>query len=228
MWKAFLVLMAVSCGQSETSDIDIVGSNQSVYRSWYGRMELNGRFRCGSTLIHKRWAMTARHCLPGSSKNLKVRFGAYKNGGNNGGRPFDLVRVQQMVSHPQYDLALLRLARPVKFKPIKISNGRNIEPGKRLQAFGFGATSFNGGSPGKLLGVTLRAVRGRGASHMIYTDGSQGKGVCFGDSGGPLLDPGRREVVGAASWTGSQCASRGGHDGFVRPDMDWIKHYIQL
>jgi len=80
---------------------------------------------------------------------------------------------------------------------------------------------------GVLKGVVLTHVfKKNPATHMIYTDGSTGRGVCHGDSGGPLIDPKTRKLVGVTSWTGSKCASRNGVDGFVRPDLDWIKKII--
>ena len=223
---AVMLLLLSGCGD-QTSDLDIVGGTQT-YRNFYGRFEVGGGGRCGSTLIDRRWVITAKHCMPGVHRDkIKIRLGAYNSNRNNGGRSFDLLKVVRIVEHPNQDLALLRLERQAKFSPIGFANQR-FPDGYKLHSFGFGNKGWRVPGPGILKGVVLRhRLMKNPKSHIIYTDGSNGRGVCHGDSGGPLIDPKTRKLVGITSWTGSRCASRKGVDGFVRPDLNWIKRVIK-
>ena len=222
----FLFVFLAGCGD-QTSNFDIVGGQQT-YRSFYGRMEVGGSGRCGSTLIDRRWVITAKHCMPGVHKDkIKIRLGAYNSSRNNGGRSFDLLKVTKIVEHQSHDLALLKLERLAKFRPIAFAN-KKFPDLYKLHTFGFGNKGWGMPGGGIMKGVALkhRLIRSP-ASHMIYTDGSNGRGVCHGDSGGPLIDPKSRKLVGVTSWTGSKCASKKGVDGFVRPDVSWIKRVIK-
>lgn len=213
--------LLASCG-SEKSNLDIV-NGQKVYRSFYGRFEVGGGFRCGSTLIGDgRWSLTASHCLPSKHRDkIKVRFGAFDmNKPNNAGKPFDLVKVIKVIEHPREDLALLKLERPAKFNPVGFAN-KNYPNGYRLQAFGMGNKALGVGGGGILRGAVLEHVKGPNPN-IIYTK-AMPRGVCHGDSGGPLIDPKSRKLVGIAKWTGSKCASVRGRDGFTRPDIQWIR-----
>jgi len=221
-----VVLLLTGCGIKDSSNLDIVGG-EPAYRNWYGRFEVGSSWRCGSTLIDRRWVITAKHCLPGvHSDKIKVRLGAYNFERNNGGKPFDLIKVNKVVEHPRHDMALMRLERQARFRPIGYANQKFPE-GYKLHAFGFGNIGW-GVSGNGMLGVVLKhRLRKNPERHLIYTDGSKRKGVCHGDSGGPLIDPKSQKLVGVTSWTGSRCASERGVDGFVRPDMDWIKRAIK-
>jgi secreted trypsin-like serine protease len=222
-----LLLLVTGCGSESSSDLDVVGG-KPAYRSFYGRFEVGNGWRCGSTLVAPRWTVTALHCLPKLHRDkIRIRLGAYNSDRNNGGKSFDLIKVTEIVEHPKHDLAMLRLERPAKFKPIGFANLKFPE-GYKLHTFGFGNIGW--GIPGKgiMLGVTLKnRLRKNPKSHLIYTDGSNYKGVCHGDSGGPLIDPRSKKLVGITSWTGSRCASERGVDGFVRPDVQWMKRVIK-
>jgi len=225
-----LLLLITGCGfeKNETSDLDIVGGKQT-YRRWFGLLEVGGGGRCGVSLIAPNWVITARHCLPSLHRDkIKIRLGAYNSNRNNGGRSFDLIKVSKIVEHRSHDLALLKLDKKSKFKPIGFREGAKFPEGYKLHAFGFGNVGW--GVPGKgiTLGVALkhRLVK-KPKKHIIYTDGSEGLGICHGDSGGPLIDPKTRKLVGVTAWTGSHCASQRGVDGFVRPDVDWIKRVVE-
>jgi len=230
-----IVLLVSACGKSGNSDLKIVGGTQSPQKKWYGRMEVGNRFVCGSTLIHRKWVLTAKHCLPDSAKQIKVRLGAVSFSADNGGKPFDLVPVVDVIPHPSFDLALLGLSRPAKFSPIRFSAGRDVADRQRLRAFGFGQLGHDKPIPQRLQTVIFWNIADGGnrdpARHMIYVGAPGGKDVCFGDSGGPLINTKKRELVGVASWTGTYCGSRGDSvqrpSGFVRPDVAWIKSHVR-
>jgi len=190
-------------------------------------MEVQGSGRCGVTLIAPRWVITAKHCLGISHERIKIRMGAYDvNSRNNGGKPFEILGIVKIIEHPRHDMALMKLERRSKFRPIGFIN-KKFPDGYRLHAFGFGNRGWGLPGGGVLKGVVLlHKLRKNPASHIIYTDGSSGRGVCHGDSGGPLIDPKSQKLVGVTSKTGSHCASKRGVDGFVRPDLNWIRKVI--
>lgn len=220
-------LLLASCGTSEPSETKIVGGKQ-VYRTWYGSIENRGNHRCGSTLIgNGRWALTAKHC--NTKVGFKVKFGSYdRDSKTNGDKAFDLVPIIKVIDHPTLDLALLKLGRYSKFKPVKPAN-RSFPHDYKLHAFGMGNNGWKmPNQPDILRGVVLRnRIRNNGNPDIQYTDGSNGRGVCHGDSGGPLLDPQKRELIGVARFTGSKCASTRGQDGFTKPDIDWIRKFVK-
>jgi len=222
-----ILLFVTGCGfQKQNSNLDIVGGKKA-YRNFYGRMEVQGSGRCGVTLIAPRWVITAKHCLGISHERIKIRMGAYDvNSRNNGGKPFEILGIVKIIEHPRHDMALMKLERRSKFRPIGFIN-KKFPDGYRLHAFGFGNRGWGLPGGGVLKGVVLlHKLRKNPASHIIYTDGSSGRGVCHGDSGGPLIDPKSQKLVGVTSKTGSHCASKRGVDGFVRPDLNWIRKVI--
>jgi len=210
--------LLASCGTEQASDLDIVGGSK-VYRSWYGRVG-----GCGSTLIAKRWAVSAKHCFTRSNPKKAV-FGLYKrNDPNNGGKPKHEVDVKRIILHPKIDLALIELKTNVKFTPRKLSNAR-LSNGEKLHAFGFGQTSHPGRAPEFLQGAVFRfnAKATANARPEIIRAGAPGKAICFGDSGGPLMYQGR--LIATSTFTVSKCQP-GGMMGFTRLDVNWIRKNI--
>ena len=230
--KRLIILCSLvfGCGSSDQSALKIVGGSSASYEPNYGRFEVAGGFRCGSSLIKKRWVITAKHCLPSNQNHIKVRLGAWKMQAGNGGKPFQLIAVKKVVAHPKYDLALLRLERASRFNPIRIHSG-NIPDRAPLKAIGFGSLGKGEGIPSQLQKITLYNIADAGIwhkkDHLIYVGAGVGRDVCHGDSGGPLIYKGK--LVGVAFWTGSQC---GQHDSIKRPsaytkiDMSWVNRVV--
>lgn len=227
----FLSSLFTSCGYDHDSELEIVGGQDAPQRRYYGMFLVNGSFRCGSTLVDKRWVLTAEHCLPKNHRDkITIKLGAVTKTSDNGGKPYEIIPVVSIVEHPQHDLALLELKRNARTSPLRFSD-KDIAEGTKLHAFGFGATEFKGPGPKRLQGIVLKAIKKRnGAKHMIYVGKGVGYDVCHGDSGGPLVNPKTKHLVGVASWTASQC---GTYDttqrpsGFVRPDVHWIKEVLR-
>lgn len=227
-----LTLLFASCGSEQESSLDIVGGSPT-YQSWYGRLEVARSFRCGSSLIAKRYAITAKHCIPSEDMRgrIKLKFGSYDSSDKeNGGKPFDLVKVQKVFLHPKYDLAILKLERPARFSPVRFSVG-DVPDGAFVRAIGHGAVGWKKPTSDKLLTVKLIHVKDAGIynrkDHLIYAGRSVGKDICHGDSGGPLIHNGA--LVGVAFWTGSQCGNYDSYkrpSAFTRPDIRWINSII--
>ena len=126
-----------------------------------------------------------------------------------------------------YDAAVINLERPVRgIKPIKLATARqnNLEkPGRILRAAGWGVVRQRPGPfdvfPVRMHEVSVSVVSDSRAKRsyqslglkyspsLMVAAGKKGKGVCFGDSGGPLFDPGSRTQVGITS-AGVGCATR--------------------
>ena len=186
---------------------------------------------CGGTLIDKDSVLTAAHCLVNPKPDkLQVVVGRTALDQNRG----QLRSVSRRFVHPRYngngygyDAAILKLSRPVKgIKPIKLATAKqnNLEkPGHILTTAGWGVVKQR---PGPL---DVRTFRMHEVSVPVVSDsrakrtyqseglkyfpslhvaaGKKGKSPCFGDSGGPLFDSGRRTQVGITSYVAGGCGT---------------------
>ena len=186
---------------------------------------------CGGTLIDKDSVLTAAHCLVNPKPDkLQVVVGRTALDQNRG----QLRSVSRRFIHPRYngngygyDAAILKLSRPVKgIKPIKLATAKqnNLEkPGHILTTAGWGVVKQR---PGPL---DVRTFRMHEVSVPVVSDsrakrtyqseglkyfpslhvaaGKKGKSPCFGDSGGPLFDSGRRTQVGITSYVAGGCGT---------------------
>lgn len=178
---------------------------------------------CSGTLISDQVVLTAHHCTDGQrASGVRVAFGP------DDSNPLWSCGVSEIINHSSLDLALLVLdQRPVEHvdvMPIPI-NTLELDStwiGEHVEAAGFGLTSPAGGADGRFfvaepiyaLGSTTLSVNGEGIH-----------GVCFGDSGGPvmgLVGEGAVRVLGALSHGDSSCT---GIDVFTRvdPAVSWIE-----
>jgi len=160
----------------------------------------SGKAFCAGALIAADWLVTAGHCVEGKNPaNLSVRIGSNDN--TQGG---EIAKPAEVVVNPSYnpdpehaggDLALVRLAAPVKAAPITL--GAIVAPGTPTRLLGWGQTcptSGCGKGPAKLQQLDTKIVEGvrctakfDGAVELC-TDNPGGKsGSCYGDSGGPEI-----------------------------------------
>jgi secreted trypsin-like serine protease len=182
---------------------------------------------CGGTLIDKDNVLTAAHCLVNAKPDkLEVVLGRTALNQNRG----QLRSVSRRFIHPRYkgngyDAAVLKLSRPVKgIKPIKLATAKqnNLEkPGHILTTAGWGVVKQRPGPidirPKRVHEVSVPVVsdsRAKGAYQsqdlkylpsLHVAAGKKGNGACFGDSGGPLFDSGRRTQVGITSHGAGGC-----------------------
>jgi trypsin len=210
---------------------------------------------CTGTLIDKDSVLTAAHCFWNFKKNVPERglrigvtVGRTDLSKNQGQVRF----VPTFFIHPGYkgnvyDAAVLKLSRPVKgIKPIKLATAKqnNLEkPGNILTAAGWGSVRSKPQSkkdfPKRMREVSIPVVSDSSAKRayqgtvlpyfpsLEVAAGKKGKAPCYGDSGGPLFDPGSRTQVGIDTHSGSRkCASARYPEDFTEINNPKIRNWI--
>lgn len=145
---------------------------------------------CSATLIAPRTLLTAAHCVVDAPTGLAV------TNHYNVTSWADALPVAEVYPHPEYadagllesDIALLQLTRaPAGVTPASI-NRLSVDTltGQSVVAVGYGQVAA-GDQPGtrRLVEAAVSAV-----TPSAFTFGSQGEGLCYGDSGGPSFEVG--------------------------------------
>ncbi|MFH1809943.1 MAG: trypsin-like serine protease [Pseudomonadota bacterium] len=193
------------------------GQKNAVVSVWNGS-------GCSGTLIAPRVVLTAKHCTSGlAARDFSILFG------QDDLHPLLSVDVTQLHQHSSRDLSLLVLDRDptqlidVDPVPIHVDAMDRTWVGERVEAAGYGLTSPYGSSSDGRFFVAEPVYNVD--SEFLSINGEGQHGVCFGDSGGPVIGivPGNAvRVLGALSYGDSSCT---GIDSFTRVDpvASWIE-----
>ena len=150
----------------------IIDGGSANYGEWPWQVYLEtAKHKCGGSLLNEEWVITAAHCIENVDllEEIQVTLGEYNI--NSGDEPYLLVTrgVNRRKIHPKFnsklsfnytehDVALLKLDRPVSFKPSIIpiclpEQGEDFGGGNGW-ATGWGDTQVEG----KMIPSTLREV----------------------------------------------------------------------
>ncbi|KAH8419888.1 hypothetical protein KR009_003487 [Drosophila setifemur] len=190
------------------------------------RRSKSGHHSCGATLLNSYWALTAAHCVRGSSpEQIDLQYGSQSLARNTS----ELAKVEAIYAHPGFepqdnyinDIALLQLKDPVsmgqRVQPVRLPDpGQQTYGNSSSILAGWGLNATGGVVQRQLQKVHLQVFSDQECSerHQTQLHASQicagvpegGKGQCSGDSGGPLLLPNSDTQIGIVSWSRKPCA----------------------
>lgn len=145
--------VSYQCGRQQIRDGRIVGGEDAYDGEfpWVASVRLYGQHFCGGTIIHRRWVVTAAHCLRSKAPHyFTVRVGEYNVRKPEKDHDTQDIRLSRYVVHPQYsipkrynnDIALLQLSRDIEFNryviPICLPNATTDLAGKTGTVAGWG------------------------------------------------------------------------------------------
>lgn len=207
---------------------------------------------CGASLIAPNWVLTAAHCVVDSTTGVTIQPSVLTtlvgtsdllSGGNR-------ISIKRIIVHPNYsnittdsDLALLELVSSTSVPTIGFADV-DIPTGTLATVVGWGALdSAVSIFPSSLYEVDVPIVNRATCDAVYNSSGSTlftgnmicagyaagGKDTCQADSGGPLMDfyKGNLVQVGITSW-GVGCAQPGLYGVYTRLNnfKGWINSYI--
>lgn len=222
----FTLLIASGCGPNvhKASPLSATGNNAIVggevadnaifakhVVAIYNR---DFKYWCTGTLISNDTVLTAAHCLNNGTRfSYQLIFSKYPRASEQTTRPIaDLkyhLDYQPATVNHRNDIGILRIkgSLPPGFAPMDLPTAKDVELKERnFYAAGYGVTTAKRGNPSDsgILRYTAQQIVGspiNSSQSQFYVNQRNGRGICFGDSGGPafMKFDNRRVVVGIAS-----------------------------
>jgi V8-like Glu-specific endopeptidase len=245
LWSILLVIAMPQSAEAETGKKQqpIVGGSKASVDEYPFIVALsiqigsNG-YSCGGSLVDPSFVLTAAHCVREGSATAKPSGITAVIGRTDltDGSKGEMRGVSQVIVHPRYgkdvgswsnDLAVLRLSKASKFKPIRLASPWAPDDryywmgGRTATVIGYGKTCGGKCDGSSWLLEAELPVWSDGAGEewddsnegnfngdIHVAAGGKGKSSCQGDSGGPLFSQtaeGGRKQFGVVSWGTEGC-----------------------
>ncbi len=175
---------------------------------------------CSGLLVAPRWVLSAKHC--------QLRAGSRACFDVQAQSPSQCFTAAAAHHHPSADLTLLELTEdvPARFaavEPVPISYA-DLDAswvGRTVEAGGYGQQENGGFNEREFVVNTIDALQG---DQVVVDEGGE-RGVCRGDSGGPLMalmEDGSPRVIAAVHGGDGTCTYQASFTR-VDPYRDWIE-----
>jgi hypothetical protein len=196
---------AIVNGTREPQAVELSDSQIMAIGWLHSRGNPSGNF-CTGTLVAPNVVATAAHCTRGSSGS-DLGFGV----GLDPTDYDDTFASVAIYEHPSRDVSIVVLAEDatdgeVAITPIPINTRAysSADVGTAVQAGGYGQTRDSSRSGRWFATVYISSV----TNETIFVDGRGEQGICYGDSGGPIIglaDDGNPVVLATESTGDSSC-----------------------
>ncbi|KAJ9082583.1 hypothetical protein DSO57_1003353 [Entomophthora muscae] len=226
----WLVLIASAASQK-----GITGGSDAVpfHYPWMANINFDEKHFCGGVFLSPSALMTAAHCSSKPRGAYSVEFRRYNISAPAASESVQTFQVSKIVVHPEYrgtmapnDIAIWKLASSIQgpFETIQIGTEDDASKvGSTAIALGWGRSHPNGEFSKALQQVTVPItdfdicslvwlMRGPSLDKKVQlcAGGQNGKGVCLGDSGGPLFKlQGNTPILLGLTSYGKPCAWQG-------------------
>ncbi|MFJ9565195.1 S1 family peptidase [Streptomyces fuscichromogenes] len=182
--------LAVACALPSAAAHAISGGRPVSSAPWAVQVYNDGHFACTGTMLTDRWVLTAYHCYNDDPGTMSVRVGSVRIGH---GTEVTVTKIRHLDTDGVDDVALFRLAKPVKAPHIKLAE-TDPAHGAVVNIYGYGSS---GTRPKNLHEATARVT-------SVRHDDIIGRAIWIkkitgdtepGDSGGPAFYRGRQVGV---------------------------------